>query len=65
MYILHKGPSVLDSSLLSPQSSVKSQVYDFEIHFPFLHWNSDVFWQAAVDFSKICKKFLDCITQFI
>ena len=41
-YILHFGPSVILSSLLSPQSFALSQVHAFGIHLlPFLHANSE------------------------
>ena len=37
--IPHKAPFDLDSSLLSPQSSIKLQTSQSQIHLPLLHWN--------------------------
>ena len=54
--IPHKAPYDLDSSLLSPQSSLKSQILKSQIHLPLLHWNS---YGEHDDFPKCKTKLTD------
>ena len=53
-HLPQKGPSVFDSSLLSPQSLRELHTKPWKIHFPLLHWNLPYF-SHVPGFPKIDK----------